>query len=88
MSVTLNPINLQQLSKLVQLSIQTFDETFRNQNTKKNMDWYYKTKMNTENLRIELQHPNSDFYWIFHKNKTVGYLKLNFKEAQTEVVNF
>ena len=62
MSVTLDYINIQSLSKLVQLSVQTFEETFGHQNTKENMDWYFKTKMRYEQLKKELQHPNSYFY--------------------------
>ena len=88
MSVTLDSIRIQSLSKLVQLSVQTFEETFGHQNTKENMDWYFKTKMNSKQLKKELQYPNSDFYWILFQKKIIGYLKLNFNNAQTEVVNF
>ena len=69
MSVTLDYINIQSLSKLVQLSVQTFEETFGHQNTKENMDWYFKTKMSYEQLKKELQHPNSYFYWILFQKK-------------------
>ena len=51
------------------------------------MAWYFKTKMNSEQLKKELLHPNSDFYWILFRKKIIGYLKLNFNDAQTEVVN-
>ena len=88
MSVTLDSISIQSLSKLVQLSVQTFEETFGHQNTKENMAWYFKTKMNSKQLKKELQYPNSDFYWILFQKKIIGYLKLNFNDAQTEVVNF
>ena len=87
MSVTLDYINVQSLSKLVQLSVQTFEETFGHQNTKENMAWYFKTKMNYEQLKKELQHPNSYFYWILFQKKIIGYLKLNFSDAQNEIVN-
>ena len=87
MSVTLDFISIESLSKLVKLSVQTFEETFGHKNTKENMDWYFKTKMNSEQLKKELLHPNSDFYWILFRKKIIGYLKLNFNDAQTEVVN-
>ena len=87
MSVTLDLISIQSLHKLVQLSVQTFEETFGHKNTKENMAWYFKTKMNSEQLKKELLHPNSDFYWILFRKKIIGYLKLNFNDAQTEVVN-
>lgn len=87
MSVTLDFISIESLSKLVKLSVQTFEETFGHKNTKENMAWYFKTKMNSEQLKKELLHPNSDFYWILFRKKIIGYLKLNFNDAQTEVVN-
>ena len=87
MSVTLDFISIESLSKLVKLSVQTFEETFGHKNTKENMAWYFKTKMNSEQLKKELLHPNSYFYWILFRKKIIGYLKLNFNDAQTEVVN-
>ncbi len=69
MSVTLDSIRIQSLSKLVQLSVQTFDESFGHQNTKENMAWYFKTKMSSKQLKKELQCPNSDFYWILFQKK-------------------
>ena len=87
MSVTLDSISIPSLSKLVQLSVQTFEETFGHHNTKENMAWYFKIKMNSQQLKKELQHPNSDFYWILFQKKIIGYLKLNFDDAQTEIVN-
>ena len=87
MSVALDFISIESLSKLVKLSVQTFEETFGHKNTKENMAWYFKTKMNSEQLKKELLHPNSDFYWILFRKKIIGYLKLNFNDAQTEDVN-
>ena len=87
MSVTLDFISIESLSQLVKLSVQTFEETFGHKNTKENMAWYFKTKMNSEQLKKELLHPNPDFYWILFRKKIIGYLKLNFNDAQTEVVN-
>ena len=87
MSVTLDFISIESLSKLVKLSVQTFEETFGHKNTKENMAWYFKTKMNPEQLKKELLQTNSDFYWILFRKKIIGYLKLNFNDAQTEVVN-
>mgnify|MGYP001413208036 FL=1 len=87
MSVTLDLISVQSLHKLVQLSVQTFEETFGHKNTKENMAWYFKTKMNPEQLKNELLQTNSDFYWILFRKKIIGYLKLNYNHAQTEVIN-
>lgn len=78
MSVTLDFISIQSLYKLAQLSVQTFEETFGNKNTKENMAWYFKTKMNSEQIKKELLHPNSDFYWILFSKKNNWVFKIKF----------
>ena len=86
MSISLEKIVLSQLNELHDISIQTFEETFANQNTSENMQWYFENAMNIDCIRKELLHPNSYFYWATHQNQTIGYLKLNFNEAQSEMV--
>ena len=86
MSISLEKIVLSQLNELHDISIQTFEETFANQNTSENMQWYFENAMNIDCIRKELLHPNSYFYWATHQNQTVGYLKLNFNDAQSEMV--
>ena len=86
MSISLEKIVLSQLHELHDISIQTFEETFADQNTSENMKWYFENTMNIDCIRKELLHPNSYFYWATHQNQTIWYLKLNFNEAQSEMV--
>lgn len=72
------------LTVLQKLSHDTFDETFRDQNTPENMEAYLKTAFTREKLALELMHPASQFFFIFHEDEIAGYLKVNTGTAQTE----
>jgi len=39
---------------------------------------------NEEKLLKEINNPDSEFYFAMVENKTAGYLKINFRNAQTE----
>ena len=74
------------LKQLQQISYRTFDETFRAQNKKENIDNYLATAFTEEKLLKELDCPHSYFYFIEHEGQLAGYLKLNTLDAQTEDV--
>lgn len=69
---------------LKELSIQTFDETFRAQNKPENIEQYLANAFTTDKLLRELEHPHSFFYMIYYQQQLAGYLKLNILDAQTE----
>lgn len=71
------------LEQLREISMQTFDETFRAQNTKENMDTYLQQAFTIEKLTKEMENPHSQFYFIYEEG-LAGYLKLNTSSAQTE----
>lgn len=66
------------------ISIETFTETFANQNTENDMQKYVLEKLSLNQLAKELQSENSFFYFLKFKRQIIGYLKLNINEAQTE----
>jgi ribosomal protein S18 acetylase RimI-like enzyme len=70
---------LQTLSRI------TFYETFSEQNSEKNMRFYLENNLSIERLRGEIENDSSEFYFIISDQKNVGYLKLNFSEAQNEL---
>lgn len=74
------------LNVLVKLSVKTFKETFADQNTAANMEHYVRAKLNPSQLEKEHLNPNSEFYFVYQKKQLIGYLKLNFKDAQSEQV--
>ncbi len=77
-------INIDDLETLRYLSIQTFKETFEQVNTKEDMQKYLIENLSIEKLNSELENPNSEFYFAENNDEILGYLKLNFKDAQTE----
>ena len=79
-------INIDDLEALRNLSIQTFKETFEEVNTEEDMQKYLDENLSIEKLKSELENPNSEFYFAENNDEILGYLKLNFKDAQTEKV--
>ena len=77
-------INIDDLETLRNLSIQTFKETFEEVNTEEDMQKYLLENLSIEKLKTELENPNSEFYFAENNDEILGYLKLNFKDAQTE----
>lgn len=78
-------VNKSEAELLRTISIQTFTETFANQNTESDMQKYVSERLSMEQLSKELSNLNSSFYFLKFKTQIIGYLKLNVKEAQTEV---
>ena len=77
-------INIDDLETLRNLSIQTFKETFEEVNTEEDMQKYLDENLSIEKLKTELENVNSEFYFAENNDEILGYLKLNFKDAQTE----
>lgn len=77
-------LNIDNLETLRNLSIQTFKETFSEVNTEEDMQKYLDENLSIEKLKSELENPNSEFYLAENNDEILGYLKLNFKDAQTE----
>ena len=64
---------------------QTFLETFSTGNTEENMTKYLEEGFAIEKLTSELNDNNAEFYFAILDYKTIGYLKLNFGQSQTEL---
>jgi len=75
-----------QLQELRKLSISTFVDTFSKNNNPENIEAYLAKALNENQLRAELANPDSFFYFIQNEGKTLGYLKINTKKAQTDQV--
>ena len=74
------------LENLQKISITTFRETFEEVNSEEDMQKYLDENLSLERLKSELENLDSEFYFIENENKNLGYLKLNFENAQTEKV--
>ena len=80
-------VTLLGIEELHIIAKKTFFETYSKENSKENMENYLEEKFNKKQLEKELKDSNSEFYFAIMNNKIAGYLKLNFKEAQTEINN-
>ena len=78
---------LSDLAILQNIGRLTFYESNAEGNTKENIDRYLLDKFSKEQLAIELSDPHSVFYLAYIKNSMnpIGYLKINFDCAQTEL---
>lgn len=64
---------------------QTFFEKFTENNTEENMLKYASEAYSFEKISSEINNKSSQFYLAILNAKTIGYLKINFDEAQTEL---
>lgn len=78
-------IELSQVSKLQKIGRETFYETFAGDNSEENMKDYLDEKFAIGKLTTELSNPDSEFYFAHIEDQILGYLKVNFGEAQTEL---
>jgi ribosomal protein S18 acetylase RimI-like enzyme len=84
MTIRFCKVQKAQLAELHELSISTFKKSFGAQNTVADMEMYLSEKLNAEQLSIELENPESVFYFVKKEDTTIGYLKVNTGKAQNE----
>jgi ribosomal protein S18 acetylase RimI-like enzyme len=86
-NIQIKRISVIDLEILQIISKQTFFETFANENSESDMKQYLDENLSLDTLEKELLTTNSEFYVLVVNGNTIGYLKLNFAEAQTELKN-
>ena len=77
-----NPIDLK---AIIEIGKETFTETFAQFNSAQDMKNYLLDNFNGQKMQKELLNVNSLFFLALFNDLPVGYLKLNFNEAQTEL---
>jgi ribosomal protein S18 acetylase RimI-like enzyme len=83
--ISIRKIDIEDLDELQRVSRQTFHETFAAVNSAENMTKYLEEELSASKLSVELANPDSAFYFAEENNEVIGYLKLNFGRAQTEL---
>ena len=83
----LHQCSVADVDELRAVSIETYTDTFGEFNSDENMRIYLEDAYNREKLTAELAETNSQFFFLKENNETVGYLKLNVGDAQTEHLN-
>ncbi len=81
----LTEVTLEDLTLLQEIGRVTFSETFSEYNSEENMTRYLEEGFSEEKLTEELNHEHSAFYFARLGANVIGYLKLNFSGAQTEL---
>lgn len=81
MTITIKKCQQADVKKLQEVSIETFEETFKDQNSTENMETYLAKAFNEEQLLKELANELSEFYLIYVGGEVAGYLKVNISEA-------
>jgi ribosomal protein S18 acetylase RimI-like enzyme len=82
-TVSIRKVDNSDLNALQKISRRTFYETFAAVNTEANMTKYLEEQLSEQQLRSEVNNPESVFYLALLNDEVVGYLKLNFGQAQT-----
>lgn len=69
---------------LQQISVETFRETYEEQNDPADFNKHIKERFSEDALRAELENTDSQFFFAKYESDIIGYLKLNQGMAQTE----
>lgn len=84
-SIQIVDVTVRSIEQLQEIGRQTFAETFSDSNSEENMKKYLAEGFSSEKLTVELNDPNSTFYFAKINNEVIGYLKLNSGTSQTEL---
>jgi ribosomal protein S18 acetylase RimI-like enzyme len=84
MTINIKKCTLEDLRKLQEISYETFNETFKHQNSPENMKAYLERAFNLKQLEKELSIITSQFFFVYFNNEVAGYLKVNTNDAQSE----
>jgi ribosomal protein S18 acetylase RimI-like enzyme len=84
MIVEIRACSREDLQTLQEISIETFNDTFKDQNSPDNMRTYLERAFNAKQLEAELSNSCSDIFFVYYNDELAGYLKLNRDGAQSE----
>lgn len=83
-SIEIKKVEISQVEILREIAINTFSETFLEDNDAQQMQNYIDEKLSIKKLQEELMNEHSEFYFAKVDHQIIGYLKINIEEAQTE----
>ncbi|MCO6147374.1 GNAT family N-acetyltransferase [Flavobacterium sp. NRK1] len=76
---------IKHLEMLRELSIATFTTTYAQYNTEENMQNYIASEFFSDKLAEGVNSPYSGFYFAMEGNTAIGYIKVNYAAAQTDI---
>ncbi|MFD1067929.1 GNAT family N-acetyltransferase [Oceanobacillus locisalsi] len=86
MTMNIKTCNQDDLQALQEISVETFTETFQEQNTSENMQAYLESAYTLDKLQKEMAQQNATFFFIYYNDQLAGYMKVNTDNAQSEEV--
>ncbi|BAP86335.1 acetyltransferase [Paucilactobacillus hokkaidonensis JCM 18461] len=86
METNIKLVGLADLTELCNISRETFKDTFGDDNTDDDMQKYFYTAYNLEQLKSEMEKRGTSFWFLSADGKLAGYLKINIGHAQSENV--
>ncbi|USK83380.1 GNAT family N-acetyltransferase [Peribacillus asahii] len=84
MTINIKKCTIEDLCILQEISYETFNETFKQQNSPENMKVYLERAFNLKQLEKELSNTSSEFFFVYFNDEVAGYLKVNINDAQSE----
>ncbi|MEO0042703.1 MAG: hypothetical protein RL329_2151, partial [Bacteroidota bacterium] len=84
-NIEIKKVTFDEIAQLQKVSKQAFFETFAADNTAENMEKFLAESFSLQKLTTEWADPNASFYFAWLDHAIIGYLKLNFGAAQTEL---
>jgi ribosomal protein S18 acetylase RimI-like enzyme len=82
--VTIQKVQIADVETLLSFSKKTFYEFFAHLNDPANMEAYSVVAFTLGSILEQINNPFSEFYFALYEDDIVGYIKLNFNDAQTE----
>lgn len=83
--ISLTKATIADLDELTRFGRQTFYESFAWGNTDENMQQYLDANFTQEKLLQEFNNPETVFYVVKYADLLIGYVKINFGDAQTDL---
>ncbi|WP_428068706.1 GNAT family N-acetyltransferase [Chryseobacterium gambrini] len=84
-AIIIKKASLSDLESIQKIGKETFYETFAPHNSEEQIQKYLTESFAEEKLTKELNNSYSEFYIAYDGENAVGYLKINFGNAQTEL---
>lgn len=84
---TFRKIDVDDVIQLQHISRTTFTETFAEHNSEEDLNNYLQEQLSLKKLVEELNNKYSEFYFASENERVIGYLKLNWEKAQTELID-
>jgi hypothetical protein len=83
-TITINIVRPSDIDTLLTLSRKTFYDAFEHLNNPDDFEAYTSKAFTREQLLSEINNPDSEFYFALSDGEAVGYIKMNYRNAQAE----